>query len=62
ITVGKEMGRDMTTNALEIRDDAGCEGAKVIASSEFGEHAMLSIKAKGARFDVWGVGTKPITA
>lgn len=43
-------------------DDAGFHNAKIIASSDLDEHTIVNLKAEGAKIDVWGIGTKLITA
>jgi nicotinate phosphoribosyltransferase len=48
--------------AREILDDGGLHEAKVVASNELDEHLIESLKDQGAAVDVWGVGTKLVTA
>ena len=43
-------------------DEAGFLEAKVIVSNDLDEYTILNLKAQGARVDVWGIGTKLITA
>ena len=43
-------------------DEAGFPEAKVIVSNDLDEYTILNLKAQGARVDVWGIGTKLITA
>ena len=43
-------------------DEAGFQDAKVVASSDLDEYTIMNLKAQGAKIDVWGIGTKLITA
>lgn len=52
----------LSKKARKMLDEAGFTDAKVIASSDLDEHTIMNLKAQGARIDVWGVGTKLITA
>ncbi len=52
----------LSKRARELLDAAGFEGARVYASNELDEHTIESLKKQGARIDVWGVGTKMVTA
>ena len=48
--------------ARELLDKAGLGDVQIVASNELDEHVVASLKAQGARIDVWGVGTKLVTA
>lgn len=48
--------------AREMLDKAGFTHAKVIASNDLDEYTIINLKQQGARIDVWGIGTKLITA
>lgn len=43
-------------------DDAGFPDAKIYASNDLDENTILNLKMQKAKIDVWGVGTKLITA
>ena len=52
----------LSKKARQMLDDAGFSNAKIFASNDLDEYAIWDLKAQGARIDVWGVGTKLITA
>lgn len=43
-------------------DEAGFTEAKIFASNDLNADTILNLKMQGAKIDVWGVGTKLITA
>ena len=43
-------------------DEAGFPDAKIYASNDLDENTILNLKMQRAKIDVWGVGTKLITA
>lgn len=43
-------------------DEAGFPDAKIYASNDLDENTILNLKMQKAKIDVWGVGTKLITA
>lgn len=53
---------ELSIAAREMMDAAGFPDAKVIASDSLDEYAIADLKAKGARIDVWGIGTRLATA
>lgn len=77
IQVAKEMGDrinfkgirldsgDLAYLSKEARkqlDEAGFQDAAIIASSDLDEHTIMNLKAQGAEINMWGIGTKLITA
>jgi len=78
ITVGKELRArghelagirldsgdlaDLSIQARALLDAGGFPHAKIVASNDLDEHLIQAIQDQGARIDVWGVGTKLVTA
>ena len=77
IKVAKEMGDkinflgvridsgDMAYISKKVRkqlDDAGFRDAKIFASNDLDEKTIQNLKMQDAKIDVWGIGTKLITA
>lgn len=52
----------LSKEARRMLDEAGFQDAKVVASSDLDEYTIMNLKAQGAKIDVWGIGTKLITA
>ncbi|MEL3973644.1 nicotinate phosphoribosyltransferase [Rossellomorea oryzaecorticis] len=52
----------LSKKARKMLDEAGFTETKIIASNDLDEYTILNLKAQGAQIDVWGVGTKLITA
>lgn len=48
--------------AREMLDKAGFSNAKIVASNDLDEHIITSLNVQDASIDVWGVGTKLVTA
>ncbi len=78
ITVGKELrnhGHEMngirldsgdlgalSIEARKLLDEAGFPDADIVASDSLDEYAIRELKAGGARINVWGIGTRLVTA
>ncbi len=78
ITVGKELrarghqlagirldSGDLAFLSAEARrmlDEAGFPDAKVVASNDLDENLITALQDQGAKIDIWGVGTKLVTA
>src|SRR5436305_12345669 len=41
-----------------MQDKAGFANAKIVGSCDLDEYMIRDLKQRGARIDVWGVGTK----
>ncbi|MCA1057019.1 nicotinate phosphoribosyltransferase [Rossellomorea aquimaris] len=52
----------LSKKARKMLDEAGFTETKIIASNDLDEYTILNLKQQGAEIDVWGVGTKLITA
>ncbi len=48
--------------ARKLLDNAGFHDANILASNDLDEHIIASLKTQGAKVNVWGVGTKLVTA
>jgi len=78
ITVGKELrakGHELagirldsgdlaflSSEARKLLDEAGFPKARIVASNDLDENLIGSIQEQGSKIDVWGVGTKLVTA
>ncbi|KRN23585.1 nicotinate phosphoribosyltransferase [Lacticaseibacillus camelliae] len=77
IKVAKEMGDkidfqgvridsgDMAYISKRVRqqlDEAGFTQTKIVASNDLDENTIQNLKMQGAKIDIWGIGTKLITA
>ncbi|RCX19609.1 nicotinate phosphoribosyltransferase [Fontibacillus phaseoli] len=52
----------LSKEARKMLDEAGFPNAKIYATNDLDELTIMNLKAQGAKIDVWGVGTKLITA
>lgn len=52
----------LSKEARKMLDEAGFPNAKIYASNDLDEHTIMNLKTQGAKIDVWGIGTKLITA
>ena len=56
---------DLAALSIEARgmlDEAGLDDAKIVASNDLDEYAIAELKQRGAKVDIWGVGTRLVTA
>ncbi|RKX78073.1 MAG: nicotinate phosphoribosyltransferase [Spirochaetes bacterium] len=52
----------LSIRAREMLDEAGLTDTKIIASNELDEYVIHELNMQGARIDLYGVGTKLVTA
>jgi nicotinate phosphoribosyltransferase len=52
----------LSKKARQMLDEAGFTETKIIASNDLDEYTIMNLKAQGAKIDIWGIGTKLITA
>ena len=52
----------LSIEARRILDEGGFPNARIVASNDLDEKLISAIQEQGARIDIWGVGTKLVTA
>lgn len=52
----------LSKEARKMLDNSGFHDTQIVASNDLDESTILNLKSQGARIDVWGIGTKLITA
>jgi nicotinate phosphoribosyltransferase len=51
----------LSIEARKMLDEAGFQNAKIVCSGDLDEFTIAEMKSRGARIDIWGVGTKLAT-
>ena len=51
----------LSIEARRMLDEAGFANAKIVCSGDLDEFAITEMKKRGAKIDIWGVGTKLTT-
>ncbi|MFB6467130.1 nicotinate phosphoribosyltransferase [Cytobacillus sp. Hz8] len=52
----------LSKKARKMLDEAGFPNAMIVASNDLDEYTIMNLKTQGAKIDMWGIGTKLITA
>ena len=52
----------LSKQARRMLDEAGFPRAQIVASNDLDPDTIASLREEGARIDVWGVGTRLVTA
>ncbi|RFU70435.1 nicotinate phosphoribosyltransferase [Peribacillus saganii] len=52
----------LSKETRKMLDEAGFTKTKIIASNDLDEYTIINLQSQGAKIDVWGIGTKLITA
>lgn len=53
---------ELSKRARRLLDEAGFADASIVASNDLDEYSLRTLKDQGATIDVWGVGTRLVTA
>ena len=53
---------ELSKSARQMLDEAGLSEAAIVASNDLDEHEIGELKRRGATINVWGVGTRLVTA
>ena len=48
--------------ARKLLDEAGLHDTKIVASNDLDENIISSLRSQDAKIDIWGIGTKLVTA
>ena len=48
--------------ARKLLDEAGLQDTRIVASNDLDENIISSLRSQDAKIDVWGIGTKLVTA
>ncbi len=51
----------LSIEARRMLDQAGFSNAKIVCSGDLDEYMIAEMKQRGAKIDIWGVGTKLVT-
>jgi nicotinate phosphoribosyltransferase len=53
---------ELSQQARLLLDQAGLQNTKILASGDLDEYFIAEMKSKGAKIDIWGVGTRLVTS